>query len=81
MCVCVCVFLITNTNVCVVDQKYQVLQMYLMTVSTMNNWSVTLHRRLVNATVLIEEYRLESSPSKIQDTLLLGVTGKWVHVA
>jgi len=55
--------------------------MYLMTVSTMNNWSVTLHRRLVNATVLIEEYRLESSPSKIQDTLLLGVTGKWVHVA
>jgi hypothetical protein len=79
--------------VCVVDQKYQVLQMYLMTMSTMNKWSVTLHRRLVNkwsvtlhrrlvnATVLIEEYRLESSPSKIQDTLLLGVTGKWVHVA
>jgi len=63
--------------VCVVDQKYQVLQMYLMTMSTMNKWSVTLHKMLVNATVLIEEYRLESSPSKIQDTLLLGVTGKW----
>jgi hypothetical protein len=65
----------------VVDQKYQVLQMYLMTMSTMNKWSVTLHGRLANATVLIEEYRLESSSPKIQDTLLLGVTGKWVHVA
>jgi len=44
--------------------------------SAMNKWSVTLCRRLVNATVLIEEYRLGSSPPKIQDTILLGVTGK-----
>ena len=46
----------------------------------MNKWSVTIYRRLVSATVLIEEYRLESSLPKIQDTILLGVTGKQVHV-
>jgi len=55
--------------------------MYLMKMSTMNKWSLTLYTGLVKATVLNEEYRLESSPSKIQDTLLLGVTGKWVLAA